>query len=81
MLICAKVFGSSCISLFVLLVFFVPLAHRAKIHFLTPRTNRIPTLGRDQFLKNHDEQLKYDNPAISKNADGLRLNNQLSMRV
>jgi hypothetical protein len=73
MLICAKVFGSSCISLFVLLVFFAPLAHRAKIHVLTPRTTRVLTLGRDQFSKNHDEQLTCDNPAISKNSDGLRL--------
>jgi len=73
MIIRAKVFGSCCISLFVVLVFFVPLAQGAKIHVLTPRTNRGPTLGRDQFSKNHDEQLTYDNPAISKNSDGLRL--------
>ena len=27
----------------------------------------------DQFSKNHDEQLKYDNPATSKNSDGFSL--------
>ncbi len=73
MLICAKVFGSSCISLFVVLVFFVPLARWDKIHVVTPRTNLVLALGRDQFSKNHDEQLTYDNPASSKNSDGLGL--------
>ena len=73
MLICVTDFGSSCISLFAVLVFFVLLARRDKIHVLTPRTNRVLALGRDQFSKNYDEQLTYDNPAISKNSDGLRL--------
>lgn len=40
MLIRTKVFGSYCFSLFVVLVFFVLSAHRAKIHVLKPRTNR-----------------------------------------
>ena len=73
MLIRAKVFGSCCISLFVVLVFFVLLARRDKIHVLTPRTNLVLALGRDKFSKNHDEQLTYDNPASSKNSDGLGL--------
>ena len=34
--------------------------------------DRVPTLA-DQFSKNHDEQLIYDNPATSKNSDGLGL--------
>ncbi len=27
----------------------------------------------DQFLRNHDEQLTYDNPPTSKNSDGFSL--------
>jgi hypothetical protein len=34
--------------------------------------DRVPTLY-DQFSKNHDEQLIYDNPATSKNSNGLGL--------
>ncbi len=34
--------------------------------------NWVPSLT-DQFLKNHDEQLKYDNPPTSKNSDGFSL--------
>lgn len=34
--------------------------------------DRVPTLS-DHFPKNHDEQLIYDNPATSKNSNGLGL--------
>ena len=32
----------------------------------------VPSLA-DQFSKNHDEQLTYDNPPTSKNSDGFSL--------
>jgi len=34
---------------------------------------RLNAQGCDRFSKNHDEQLTYDNPATSKNSDGLGL--------
>jgi len=37
------------------------------------RRSTDPTSLADQFSKNHDEQLTYDNPPTSKNSDGFSL--------